>query len=78
MTTSETQSRTFKLHTIEEVLNSSSPQWRVHGILPVGGFAMLYAPPAQGKTFIGLDLALSIASGTRPTPFTVRGAVRAA
>jgi hypothetical protein len=53
----------FKLQRLKEVLNFPSPQWRIHGLLPTGGFSMLFAPQEQGKTFFALDIALSVASG---------------
>jgi AAA domain-containing protein len=53
----------YKLHSVKEILRFPSPEWRVSGILQAGAFAMLYAPQEQGKTFVALDLALSIASG---------------
>lgn len=39
------------------------PRWLVHDCIPLGGFAMLFGPPGSLKTFIALDLALSIATG---------------
>ncbi|MGH3469208.1 MAG: ATP-binding protein, partial [Thermocrispum sp.] len=40
------------------------PSWLVHEILPEGGLSMLFGKADHGKTFVGLDLALSIATGT--------------
>jgi hypothetical protein len=55
--------RRFKLFSMDDVLDEPSPEWRVEGLLPVGGLSMIYAPQAQFKTFFGLDIALSVAHG---------------
>lgn len=39
------------------------PTWLVEGVIPEGGFVTLYAPPEHYKSFLALDLALSVASG---------------
>jgi hypothetical protein len=54
----------FKLYRVGDILALPSPEWRVQGILSVGALTMLYAPQEQAKTFLGLDIALSVASGT--------------
>ena len=41
----------------------TDPEWLVDGAIPVGGYAMLVGPPGVGKSFVALDLCLSIASG---------------
>lgn len=43
----------------------TAPGWLVEGVLPAGSFAVLYAPEASGKTFVALDLAASVSTGTR-------------
>lgn len=40
------------------------PSWLVHGLLPREGLICLYGWRGSGKTFLALDLALSIAAGT--------------
>jgi hypothetical protein len=39
------------------------PSWLIDNLLPVDSYAMLYAPPSSYKTFVALDMALSVASG---------------
>jgi hypothetical protein len=53
----------LKLFSIDDVMNESSPEWRVEGLLQVGTLSMIYAPQEQYKTFFGLDLALCVAHG---------------
>lgn len=48
-----------------EIEQLSDPDFLVHGILPVGGFSVLYGPPGSGKTFVALDWAMCIATGFR-------------
>lgn len=61
----------FHLHSIEEVLRQATPQWLIDGVMETNTLSVLYGPPGVGKTFVGLDWALSIATGTpwlgRPT-----------
>ena len=37
--------------------------WRVRGVLPASGVAVLYGPSASGKSFLALDVAAAIAEG---------------
>lgn len=39
--------------------------WRVDGVLPLEGIGVLYGPPGSGKTFLAIDMALSVATGRR-------------
>ena len=54
----------FKFLTTQDILNLSPPSWLVENVLPAGGLACLYAPPGTGKSFLALDLGLSVAHGT--------------
>ena len=38
-------------------------KWRIHGILPKAGIAVLYGPSGAGKTFVVLWMALALARG---------------
>lgn len=53
----------FNILTKEELSHYSPPNWLVEDILQSGAFACLVGAPKIGKTFLGLDLALSIATG---------------
>jgi hypothetical protein len=63
--------RKLRLLTIDELDNLPDPAWLVQDILPEGGLAVLYGQPGAGKSFLALDLALSVAAGRawlgRPT-----------
>lgn len=51
------------VYTIEELLTLQPPQWLIDNVIPVNGLTALYGEPGDGKTFIALDMALSVASG---------------
>ena len=54
-------------YALDRLAELSPPTWLVHRHLPrgdVGGLAVLYGPPGSGKSFVAIDLALSVASGT--------------
>lgn len=54
----------LRLFSTNELLRLPPPEWLIEGILPVGGFTGLYGPSNCGKSFLALDIALSVASGT--------------
>jgi len=39
------------------------PEWLIHDFLPSGAFALLVGAPGTFKTFVALDIALSVATG---------------
>jgi hypothetical protein len=53
----------FKLLTVDEVLALPPPEWLVEGFIPAGSLAQLYGRSGAGKSFVAIDLALSIAAG---------------
>lgn len=61
----------FPLIPIDDIGLRGPPAWRIQGILPERGFGVLYGPSGAFKSFIALDLALTIAHGLpwrgRPT-----------
>ncbi len=46
-----------------ELLTMPAPVWQIDGILPQGGLVGLYGAPGAGKSFLAIDMALSIATG---------------
>jgi RecA-family ATPase len=55
--------RRFRLMTIQELMHQPPLRWVVENHIPAGGLAVLYGAPGGGKSFVALDLALSIAAG---------------
>lgn len=55
----------FKLLTADEIDALPDPEWIVDHILPENVLAQLYGPSGLGKTFIALDMALSIATSVK-------------
>ena len=39
------------------------PSWLLENFIPDGSYAMIFAPPASFKTFVALDIALTVATG---------------
>lgn len=48
---------------ITELLDLKPPEWLIDNVFPLGGFLAIYGPPGEGKSFLALDMALSIAAG---------------
>jgi KaiC/GvpD/RAD55 family RecA-like ATPase len=53
----------LKLSTIEDIYNLPDALPLVAGVLEAGSVSMLYGVSGTGKTFTGLDIALSISHG---------------
>lgn len=49
--------------TCDELMRITPPPWRVKGVLPQTGVAFVYGGSGSGKTFLVIDLALTIATG---------------
>ncbi len=54
----------MRLYSTAELLKLPPPDWLVDNIMPEGGLVGLYGPPESAKSFIAIDLALCVASGT--------------
>jgi len=53
----------FKIWTITELERRTPPVWLLDEVIPEKGYSILYGPPGAFKTFLALDIALSIATG---------------
>ena len=58
-----TTSRPFPRQSMTEIMNRPAPVWRVKGLIPSTGVAMIYGASTSGKSFFALDLGMSIAKG---------------
>ena len=52
--------RTFPVHTRDELLAMSAPTFLIDQIIAERSLVVLYGPPGAGKTFIAMDISLSI------------------
>lgn len=63
--------RRVRTYSTKDVLRLPDPTWQIAGVFPEGGLGVLYGPSGTGKTFVALDMALSVAEGynwlQRPT-----------
>ena len=53
----------FRFISRERMQNIRPPAWLINGLLPVQSYAILYGAPGTFKTFLALDIALSVAAG---------------
>ena len=53
----------FKLLSGEDLRNLPRPEWRIKGVLPAQGLAVIYGPSTAGKSFFALDMGCKIAEG---------------
>jgi len=51
------------LYTIDQILALPPVEWAIRDILEEGAFGVIYGPSGDGKSFVALDMALSIATG---------------
>lgn len=59
--TSAPSKQAFEFHTLAQLAARPAPQWLIHRLLTCGGTSLLTAKHASFKSFIALDMALSIA-----------------
>src|SRR5829696_341932 len=57
------QGATYTFLTYAQLQELPSPEWLVRRLLPKRGFCVLYGESGAGKSFVALDLALSVATG---------------
>lgn len=53
----------LRLYSTQELLALPSSTWLIQPVIPAGGLAVLYGPPGVGKSFVAIDMALSVAAG---------------
>ncbi len=53
----------FQFLSLVDLFKRPEPDWIIEGILPEAGFGAIYGQPSAGKTFLEVDIALSIALG---------------
>jgi RecA-family ATPase len=53
----------FRLLTLAELEELPPPEWLVEGLFVAGSLAVLYGPEGTFKSFVALDLVLSVAAG---------------
>ena len=53
----------FRLFSVGEILDLRPTDWLIEGIMGDGTQAVLYGPSGEGKSFLALDWALSVAAG---------------
>lgn len=56
-------SRALRIVDIDDLSTLRPPKWIVRGVMPENGFVGLYGPPGSLKSFVVLDMAMSIATG---------------
>lgn len=60
----ERQEQGFRLTPAHELAgNIRAPEWLIKGLIERASFAVLFGPPAAGKTFLALSMAMAIADG---------------
>lgn len=54
----------LRLYNTLELLNMPAPTWLIEPVMPVGALVGMYGAPETFKSFISIDVALSVATGT--------------
>lgn len=54
----------LRLYSMSELIRLPPPGWLVQDTLPSGGLIGLYGPSGQYKSFVAMDMAMSVATGT--------------
>jgi archaellum biogenesis ATPase FlaH len=53
---------TLRLYSTAELIGMDPPRWQIEGIVPEQALLVIYGQPGAGKSFIAMDMGLSIAS----------------
>ena len=53
----------YPLLSIDDIINRPAPKWLVEDKIPQTGLGFLYSEPGVGKSFVALDMCLTIAAG---------------
>lgn len=53
----------FPLIAFDQIRLSTSPRFRVRGLLPIRGLAVVWGPPKCGKSFLAFDMLMHVALG---------------
>lgn len=53
----------YRILSIRDLINIRPPEWRIEGIFPMHGSSTIYGAYESFKTFVALDMLLSLASG---------------
>lgn len=54
----------LRLYSTSELLVLPPPEWLIRDIMPAGGLVGLYGQPGTGKSFIAIDMAMAVGTGT--------------
>lgn len=54
-----------RIYSVSELLTMAPPLWLIDQLITEGAMVGLYGPPGEGKSFLALDWALSVAHGER-------------
>jgi hypothetical protein len=60
----KTEESRFKILSLTDLSHMPDPEWLISGIVPKGGIVEMHGMPATGKSFIALDMALHVATGS--------------
>lgn len=63
LTTSVIPNSRYQLMTGDDLFKLPKFQWRIKGVLPANGLAVLFGPSGSGKSFLVLDMLQSLALG---------------
>src|SRR3990167_7919183 len=53
----------LRLYSMTELLRLPPPEWLIKHYLPAGGLVGLYGQPGHYKSFVAIDMAMSVATG---------------
>jgi hypothetical protein len=62
----------LKLWTVEEMSKLPPPEWLIDGLIELESLCLLFGPQKEGKSFLAIDWALSVATGVEWMGHTVK------
>lgn len=67
--------KAYRLFSLTDLDGLPPQEWLVNEVLPANALCMIFGQPGTGKTFLALDLALSVAAGSDEWGSTQHGSV---
>ncbi len=55
--------RQYVFYNTDELMGLKPQEWLIQGVVREDGLALLFGPPAEGKSFVAIDWALCVATG---------------
>jgi hypothetical protein len=61
--TEQHSAKSMQLYSVGELFDLPGPEWQIEKVFPMESFVVIYGASGEGKSFLALDMGLSVAQG---------------